>query len=201
VGICPQEIALYRDLYPRENLFFFCELYGSARGDAIRRVTELMRLFGLERFARTPVAALSGGWQRRLNFAVALVHSPSLLVLDEPTAGLDVEARQELWRIIELLKKQGMTILLTTHHLDEAEHLCTRIGIMRAGRIAREGTIPQLLSLVPARAIALIEASDADTVRARAAEAGWNTRDYAGRIACLLPRQVSLEEVVRPLSG
>jgi len=139
VGVYPQEIALYRDLYPAENLRFFCELYGLARSDATRRVGELMRLFGLERFARTPVSALSGGWQRRVHIAVALVHSPRLLVLDEPTAGLDVEARQELWRTIELLKKHGMTIMLTTHHLDEAEHLCSRIGIMKNGLIAHEG--------------------------------------------------------------
>jgi len=201
VGICPQEIALYRDLYPPENLRFFCELHGMATPDTTQRVGELMRLFGLESLARIPVSALSGGWQRRVNIAVALVHSPSVLVLDEPTAGLDVEARQELWRIIELLKNEGMTILLTTHHLDEAEHLCSRIGIMKDGRIAGEGTIPELLSLVPAKALALVEAPDPRAVLARAMEIGWCTRDYAGRIACLLPQQVSLEEVLHSLSG
>jgi len=201
VGICPQEIALYRDLYPTENLRFFCDLYGLTKFEAARRVTELMQLFGLEPFARTPVSALSGGWQRRVNIAVALVHSPRLLVLDEPTAGLDVEARQGLWRIIERLKQRGVTILLTTHHLDEAEHLCSRIGIMKSGRIVQEGTIPELLSLVPAKAIALIEAADANAVFRRTGEIGLSTRDYAGRIACLLPRQISIEEVVRLLGG
>lgn len=201
IGVCPQEIALYRDLYPPENLRFFCDIYGLAKSDAVRRVTALMRLFGLERFARTRVSALSGGWQRRLHIAVALVHSPSILVLDEPTAGLDVEARQELWQTIELLKKQGMTILLTTHHLDEAEHLCSRIGIMKDGRIAHEGTIAQLLSLVPARAIALVEAADTNLVLSRAEKLGWGVRYYAGRVACLLPQQVSLEDVVRALSS
>src|SRR5262249_46303846 len=137
IGVCPQEIALYRDLYPAENLKFFCDIYGLTKADAIARTAALIELFNLERFARTPVSALSGGWQRRLNIALALVHSPSILVLDEPTAGLDVESRQELWRAIELLKKQGMTILLTTHHLDEAEYLCSRIGIMKDGCIAR----------------------------------------------------------------
>jgi ABC-2 type transport system ATP-binding protein len=201
LGICPQEIALYRDLYPPENLRFFCDIYGLAKSDAVRRVASLMQLFGLERFARTRVSALSGGWQRRLNIAVALVHSPSILVLDEPTAGLDVEARQELWQTIELLKRQGMTILLTTHHLDEAEHLCSRIGIMKDGRIAYEGTIAQLLSLVPAKAIALVEAPDEDLVLARAKKLNWDVRHYAGRLACLLPQQMSLEEVVQALSG
>jgi ABC-2 type transport system ATP-binding protein len=160
-----------------------------------------MRQFGLERFARTRVSALSGGWQRRVNIAVALVHSPSILVLDEPTAGLDLEARQELWRTIRLLKQQRMTIVLTTHHLDEAEHLCSRIGILKDGRITREGTIPELLSSVPAKAIALVEASNPDLVVALAAKLNWGLRQYAGRIACLLPKQSSLEEVLHSLSG
>lgn len=201
VGVCPQEIALYRDLYPAENLRFFADLYGLSKADAARRVAELTQLFALEPFARTPVSALSGGWQRRMNIAVALVHSPDILILDEPTSAVDVEARHELWQTIEALKRQGMTILLTTHHLDEAEQLCSRIGIIKNGRIAKEGTVPELLSLVPAKAIALVEASDTSAILARAAKLGWGVRHYAGKIACLLPQQVSLEEVVRALSG
>ncbi len=201
IGVCPQEIALYRDLYPAENLRFFAELYGLRRAEAARRVGELMQLFGLEPFAQTPVAALSGGWQRRLNIAVAIVHSPAVVVLDEPTSAVDVEARHELWETIEALKRSGMTILLTTHHLDEAEQLCSRIGIMKDGRIAEEGTVAELLSLVPARAVALVEAPDSLTVESRAASLGWGIRHYAGRVACLLPHQISLEELVRDLGG
>jgi len=201
VGICPQEIALYRDLRPAENLRFFAELYGLSGEAGARRIAELIQLFGLEPYAATPVSALSGGWQRRVNIAVALIHSPSLLVLDEPTAGLDIEARQELWQTIRRLRRQGMTILLTTHHLDEAEQLCTRIGIMMAGRIAREGTLPELLALVPAEEIALVEAPDADAVVGRAGVLGWGVRSYGGRIGCLLPRRLTLEEVVQALSG
>lgn len=160
-----------------------------------------MQMFSLDRFARTRVSALSGGWQRRLNIAVALVHSPSILALDEPTAGLDVEARQELWQTIELLKRQGMTILLTTHHLDEAEHLCSRIGIIKDGHIAHEGTIGHLLSLVPAKAIVFVGAADPNAVPKRAKELGWEVRRYAGRSACLLPQEISLEDVVRALGG
>ncbi|OIQ89903.1 putative ABC transporter ATP-binding protein YbhF [mine drainage metagenome] len=201
LGICPQDIALYRDLYPAENLRFFAEIYGLAPSHASRRIAELVGLFGLETFARTPVSALSGGWQRRVNIAVALVHAPTLLVLDEPTAAVDVKARQELWLIIEALKKEGMTILLTTHHLEEAERLCSRVGILKDGRLAREGTIPEILALVPAQAIALIDAADPEKVRARARELGWALRDYAGRMACLLPRQSSLEETAQALRG
>ncbi|MGA2794405.1 MAG: ABC transporter ATP-binding protein [Roseiarcus sp.] len=204
IGFCPQEIALYKDLYSAENLRFFADIYGMPKADAARRIAELTQLFGLERFARVPVSALSGGWQRRLNIAVALVHSPDILVLDEPTSGLDVEARHELWRMIETLKKQGMTILLTTHHLDEAEQLCSRIGVMKNGRIAREGSVSELLSLVPAKAIALIEVSevgDTAALLARVTRLGWGVRHYAGKIGCLLPQQVALEEVVRALGG
>lgn len=201
VGVCPQEIALYRDLYPAENLRFFGDLYGLSPGALKKRVAELMQLFGLERFARTPIAALSGGWQRRVNIAVALVHSPRVLVLDEPTAGLDVEARQELWQRIETLKRQRMTILLTTHHLDEAERLCSRVGLMKDGRIARQGTIAELLALVPAQAIAMVEAADPPALIARATALGWGVRHYAGRIGCLLPQALSLEQVVHALSG
>jgi hypothetical protein len=102
------------------------------------------------------------------NIAVALVHSPDILILDEPTSAVDVEAGHELWQTIAALKGQGMTIPLTTHHLDEAEQLCSRIGIMKNGRIAKEGAVPELLSLVPAKAIALVEGNDTASLFARA---------------------------------
>jgi ABC-2 type transport system ATP-binding protein len=199
VGICPQDIALYRDLHPAENLHFFAQIYGLPRPAQERRVSELMQLFGLERFARTRVGALSGGWQRRVHIAVALVHSPAILVLDEPTSAVDLEARHELWKLIDTLKRTGTTILLTTHHLDEAEHLCSRIGVMKNGRIAKEGKVAELLAVVPAKAIALVETPTEDAVLRRARELGWGIRHYAGKIGCLLPQQVSLREVVEAL--
>jgi ABC-2 type transport system ATP-binding protein len=201
VGICPQEIALYRDLYPGENLRFFARLHGMTGAAQDARVAELMTLFALAPFAHTRVAALSGGWQRRVNIAVALIHSPDILILDEPTSAVDLEARHDLWQMIEMLKKTGMTILLTTHHLDEAEQLCSRVGIMKNGRLAREGTIFELLALVPAKAIAMVDATDEDSVVRRAMELGWATRRYAGKLGCLLPQQVSLREVVDAFNG
>ena len=200
VGICPQEIALYRDLTPPENLRFFAEIYGLKRAEQAQRVAELVRLFGLEPHARTPVGALSGGWQRRVNIAVALVHAPAILVLDEPTAAVDVEARHDLWAMIEALRSGGTTILLTTHHLEEAERLCSRVGIMKDGRVAQEGSIAELLALVPGRAVALIESADEAAVIRRAEELGWGLRRYAGRLGCLLPQQLSLRSVVDALS-
>lgn len=199
IGICPQEFALYRDLRPSENLRFFAELYGLRRAERESRVSELMQLFDLQRFARTPVGALSGGWKQRVNLAVALVHSPSVLVLDEPTSAIDLEARHDLWHVIETIKAAGTTILLTTHHLDEAERLCSRIGIMKNGRIAKEGTVAELLATVPGKAVAIIETSDEDALLRRAPALGWGIRRYAGKIACLLAEEMSLRTVVDAL--
>ena len=200
IGVCPQDIALYRDLRPAENLRFFAELGGLSRAAVTARVAELMRLFDLERFATTPVGALSGGWQRRVNIAVALVHRPKVLVLDEPTSAVDVEARHDLWQLIESLRHDRTTVLLTTHHLDEAERLCSRIGIMKGGRIAKEGTVEELLALVPGQAVALIESLDEAAVESRARTLGWAVRRYAARLACILPQQVSLRSVVDSLA-
>jgi ABC-2 type transport system ATP-binding protein len=200
IGVCPQDIALYRDLRPAENLRFFAELGGLSRAAVAARVAELMRLFDLERFATTPVGALSGGWQRRVNIAVALVHRPAVLVLDEPTSAVDVEARHDLWQMIESLRNDRTTVLLTTHHLDEAERLCSRIGIMTGGRIAREGTVEELLALVPGQAVVLIETTDEAAVERRARDLGWAVRRYAARLACILPQQVSLRSVVDALA-
>jgi ABC-2 type transport system ATP-binding protein len=200
IGVCPQDIALYRDLRPAENLRFFAELGGLSRAAVAERVAELMHLFDLERFATIPVGALSGGWQRRVNIAVALVHRPKVLVLDEPTSAVDVEARHDLWQMIESLRNDRTTVLLTTHHLDEAERLCSRIGIMKNGRIAREGTVEELLALVPGQAVALIETPDEAAVERRACTLGWAVRRYAARLACILPQQVSLRSVVDSLA-
>ncbi len=201
IGVCPQEIALYRDLLPAENLEFFARLYGLSGAGRRRRVEELMELFGLGPHSDTRVANLSGGWRQRVNIAVALVHSPELLILDEPTSAVDVEARHALWELIESLKRSGMAMLLTTHHLDEAERLCSRIGIMHEGTIVAEGTVGELRARVPARSIALVEAADMAGVRQRAVGLGWATRSYARKLNCLLPEHLSLRAVVEALDG
>ena len=121
-------------------------------------------------------------------------------MLDEPTSAVDVEARHDLWQMIESLRNDRTTVLLTTHHLDEAERLCSRIGIMKGGRIAREGTVEELLALVPGQAVALIETLDEAAVERRARTLGWAVRRYAARLACILPQQVSLRSVVDSLA-
>lgn len=118
------------------------------------RVAELMERFNLTPYASTRAGLLSGGWQQRLSLAVALVHRPSTLVLDEPTVAVDVEARMDLWRLIEGLRDSGTTILLTSHHLAEAERLCNRVALMRGGKVVAEGSVPDLIARVPGQAVA-----------------------------------------------
>ncbi len=201
LGYCPQEIALYRDLRPAENLRFFAQIYGLSRKEGERRVAELSQLFELDRYARTPVGLLSGGWQRRVSIAVALIHQPEIVILDEPTSAVDLEARHGLWQLIERLRESGTTILLTTHHLDEAERLCSRIGIMKNGAIAQEGSLAELLALVPGQMVAAIATRDEPAVMRRAAELGWGVRHYAGKLSCLLPGEIALKTVVDAFAG
>jgi ABC-2 type transport system ATP-binding protein len=201
VGLCSQDTALYPDLLPAENLHFFARLYGLLDQDRQYRVAELMEIFELENFANTPVGQLSGGWQQRLHLAVSLVHRPKLLVLDEPTAAVDLEARMDLWRLIEGLRDRGTTILLTSHHLAEAERLCSRVALMRNGKVLAEGTVPELLSRIPGQAVAKVQSEDKEAVIQRALDLGWQFRQQADQIRLLLPRAVSLREIVDALDG
>ena len=201
VGLCSQDAALYPDLLPAENLHFFARLYGLLDQDRQHRVAELVEIFELEKFANTPVGQLSGGWQQRLHLAVSLVHRPKLLVLDEPTAAVDLEARMDLWRLIEGLRDSGTTILLTSHHLAEAERLCSRVALMRSGKVLAEGSITELLARVPGQAVAKVQSADHEAILQRALDLGWQVRQHADQIRLLLPCALSLREIVDALDG
>jgi len=201
VGLCTQHSALYPDLLPAENLHFFARLYGLSDQDRQQRVAELMKSFELDHFANTRVGQLSGGWQQRLHLAVSLVHRPKLLVLDEPTAAVDLEARMDLWRLIESLRDSGTTILLTSHHLAEAERLCSRVALMRSGQVVADGSVPELVSRIPGKAVAKVQSEDTKAVIQRALDLGWHVRQPADQIRLLLPRALSLREVVDALDG
>jgi len=201
IGIVPQEIALYKDLTCKENLMFFARMYGLVGSKTSERANELIRTFNLSEYMNTQVSKLSGGWQRRVNIAVALVHSPSVLILDEPTAGLDIEARYELWELITTLKDADITILLTTHQLEEAERLCSRIGIIKNGRIMAEGSLSELRKIVPAKQIAILETSDEKSLCQQAASFGWKHRYYGGRLTLLLPEQFTLKDIIEKFAG
>ncbi len=201
VGLCAQDCALYPDLLPAENLHFFGRLYGLPVAQRHVRVAELMDSFGLGPHAATRVGRLSGGWQQRLHLAVALVHRPELLVLDEPTAAVDVAARLDLWRLIEGLRDSGTTVLMTTHQLAEAERLCSRVALMQGGRVVAQGSVPELLARVPGQAVATLQSRDPAASAQRAQKLGWAVRQRAGQLSCLLPQPLSLREVVEALDG
>lgn len=141
VNVSPQETAVARNLTVQENLELMAALYG--RRDARRRAEAVLGQLGLESVAGRRAKTLSGGWQRRLSIAMALVSEPRVLFLDEPTLGLDVLARRELWTVIEWLK-ESTTVILTTHYLEEAEALASRIGVMAQGRLCAIGTAASL---------------------------------------------------------
>lgn len=146
LGVSPQESAVAPNLTVRENLELMCGIYGHSRRESRSRADGLIRQLSLGKIEKTRAKTLSGGWQRRLSIAMALITEPKLLFLDEPTLGLDVLARRELWRMIGGLKGK-VTIVLTTHYLEEAEALSDRIGIMARGKLAAAGTAQELKAL------------------------------------------------------
>jgi ABC-2 type transport system ATP-binding protein len=201
IGIVPQENLLYRSLTCLEHLCFFAHLYGLPRKGLKQRARGCLELVGLAERAGSLAETLSGGMQRRLSLAIALIHAPRLLILDEPTAGLDIESRHQLWALIGTLQARGMTILLTTHGLDEAERLCQRIGILQRGRLLAEGTIAELRRLIPARELAVIRTRQVERSIERAERLGWEHRFYAEELTLWLPEPLTLVEVARRFEG
>jgi ABC-2 type transport system ATP-binding protein len=149
IGVAPQEIALYPMLTAAENLRFFGRVYGLKGAELHKRIEELLQLVGLENREHNIVANFSGGMKRRLNLAVALVHRPRLILLDEPTAGVDPQSREEILKLVRRLRDEGNAILYTTHYMEEAEGLCDRLGILNAGKLVAVGTLESLLDNLP----------------------------------------------------
>ncbi|MEV0591602.1 ABC transporter ATP-binding protein [Nonomuraea cavernae] len=148
IGYVPQELALYPDLTARENLRFFGRLYGLTGRPAKMRIAEALEIVDLHERADEAVAKYSGGMTRRLNIAIGLLNRPRLLVLDEPTAGVDPHSRNSILESVQRLAAEGVATLYTTHYMEEAERLCDRVGIVDAGRMLAEGTRRELVSLV-----------------------------------------------------
>lgn len=143
IGVSPQETAIAPNLSVKENLELMCGIYGFSKEKIKIKVAELMEQFELNSIEKKKAGKLSGGWQRRLSIAMALIGEPEILFLDEPTLGLDVIARSELWDTIRNLKGK-ITIILTTHYMEEAEALSDRIGIMKNGKLLVVGTAEEL---------------------------------------------------------
>lgn len=151
IGYVPQEVALYKDLSARENLVFFGRLYRLQGQHLRKRVDHALEVVGLETRADERVESFSGGMMRRLNIAAGLLHEPSLLVLDEPTVGVDPQSRNTILQSVADLGRAGMAILYTTHYMEEAERLCDRIGILDEGRSVAEGTRAELVDMLGER--------------------------------------------------
>lgn len=146
INVSPQETAVAEKLTVRENLELIARIYGSSKKQAKEKAQVMIDKFDMQEIAKSRAKTLSGGWQRRLSIAMALITEPEILFLDEPTLGLDVLARRELWHVIEKLKGK-ITIILTTHYLEEAESLSDRIGIMAKGELKAVGTAQELKAL------------------------------------------------------
>ncbi|MEP0814486.1 MAG: ABC transporter ATP-binding protein [bacterium] len=149
LGVIPQDVAIYRELTGRENLAFFGTLYGLSGAKLKSRVDEVLSLVGLADVAGRRAATYSGGMKRRLNIGASLIHEPPLVLLDEPTVGVDPQSRNHIFELVLELKSRGTSFLYTTHYMEEAERLCGRVGIIDGGRIIAEGTIAELIALGP----------------------------------------------------
>jgi ABC-2 type transport system ATP-binding protein len=150
LGLVPQDIAIYPDLTARENLAFFGRLQGMASKDLKRRIDEVLEVIGLTDRADDRAEDYSGGMKRRLNIGIGLLHEPRLLVLDEPTVGVDPQSRNAILESVEQLAGAGMAVLYTTHYMEEAERLCDRVGIIDHGVIQAEGTRRELVAMTGA---------------------------------------------------
>lgn len=139
IGYMPQETALYLDLTVHDNMKLFGEIYGMRKKAFEREESSLLRFIDLEKWRDCTIASLSGGMRHRVSLACSLLHSPELLFLDEPTVGVDPELRASFWSYFDALRERGVTVIITTHYMDEAYH-CSKVGLLREGRLIAEGT-------------------------------------------------------------
>lgn len=149
IGLVPQEIALYDNLTGRENLLYFASLYGLKKKKARKQVNFYMEMFGLEEKADNRVKTYSGGMKRRINLIAGLLHGPELLFLDEPTVGIDAQSRNLILEKLLLLHEQGMTMIYTTHYMEEIEKICENVAIIDQGKIICQGSPVDLIKESP----------------------------------------------------
>ena len=201
LGVVGQAIALYKNLTCDENLAFFGALYG-LRGPTLKaRVEHCLAEVQLQDRRHSLARDLSGGMQRRLHVAVALLHDPRLVILDEPSAGLDVEARREQWAVVRRLQRAGKAVLLATHLLEEAEELCSRVAVLCGGRIIALGTPEELRAHVAAAELALVQSAEPELIVAAATRAGLTIRRTEHALVVWLPRAMNLAEILSLFEG
>jgi ABC-2 type transport system ATP-binding protein len=169
LGLVPQDLAIYEELSATENLKFFGALYGLAGKRLADRIAFVLAAVGLSERAHEPTKRFSGGMKRRLNIAAGLVHEPEVLVLDEPTVGVDPQSRNHIFEVVKTLHAAGTTVVYTSHYMEEVEALCDRVAIMDAGRIIALGTIAELIAKHAGKGVDLEIHGDVEAA-ARAAE-------------------------------
>ncbi len=184
IGLVPQDLAIYPELTARENLVFFGKLYGMSGRPLAARAGEVLEVIGLGERADDRSKEFSGGMKRRLNIGIGLLHKPELLILDEPTVGVDPQSRNAILESVEGLAAEGMAVLYTTHYMEEAERLCDRVGIIDEGVIKAEGSRRQLIELIGQKDRILIAASGglesaATSLRGLAGVADASVADHA----------------------
>ena len=146
IGVVPQDIALYPTLTGKENLEFYGAMYGVSKDVLAERITHWLKKFDMEKMADKRISSYSGGMKRRINLIAGILHQPKLLVLDEPTVGVDVQSRSDIMYALKELNSEGMTIIYTSHHMEEAEHFCSDVAIINDGRIVSSGTPADLIA-------------------------------------------------------
>jgi ABC-2 type transport system ATP-binding protein len=166
IGLVPQDMALYEKLTARDNLTFFAALYSIYGAKANEAIAEVLTLVGLADRAGDKVETFSGGMKRRLNLAAALLHDPQILLLDEPTVGVDPQSRNAIFDNLEVLKKRGKTLIYTTHYMEEAERLCDRIVIVDHGKVVANDTLQGLHKLLPITNVIAVDLDQADGFKA-----------------------------------
>jgi lipooligosaccharide transport system ATP-binding protein len=196
LGVCQQENTLDPDLTVEQNLWLYARYFEMGRAEARKRADELLDFFALTGRRRARVMELSGGMARRLQLARALMAGPDLLILDEPTTGLDPQSRHQVWDRLYELKKRGLTLLLTTHYLDEAESLCDRLVIMDHGQIIAEGRPRELIKEHAASSVIEIE-GPGDELHEYLAQGGVRYEDLGGRVIIFADGGGKLEAEVR----
>lgn len=174
MGIVPQEIALYNELTAYENLLFWGGLYSISASDLKTRIDELLHLFGLYDRRHDKIEGYSGGMKRRINIAAALLHRPKVLLMDEPTVGIDPQSRNLIFEVVEKLHQEGMTIIYSTHYMEEAERLCDRIAIIDEGQIVAEGSLEQLKSNSGLKEMISVRFSNLKEDQKTALKSFWN---------------------------
>ena len=205
IGYVTQEITIYEDMSARDNLAFFASLYGMNKAEITTRIDEVARIIGLEGRLNEKSKHYSGGMKRRLNIGCALMHNPDLIIMDEPTVGIDPQSRAFILRFVKELAQKGSTIIYTSHYIEEVEAVASRIYIMDSGHIIAEGTLPQLIARIQGDHFIEVEVRFASEEKKKQLQAIPEVKEVAleeNRYRIVVPGGIPiLDKILLTLSG